>query len=166
MPYGSLSADCEEHLDPAGTGSFYNEGEADIVVQHVSCLINSGNLYDHSYIPLLYIHIYFRCGIYDIVMNAGVSPTAIAVQSPYVAQVQLLRDRFDEFPEADGVEVATIDSFQGREADAVIISMVGVSSFANYCCFCFMITGNGLLIFWFLLCVLRYVQTISVLLGF
>ena len=46
------------------------------------------------------------------------------MQSPYVAQVQLLRDRIDEIPEAVGVEVATIDSFQGREADAVIISMV------------------------------------------
>ncbi|KAH7571551.1 hypothetical protein ACOSQ2_014396 [Xanthoceras sorbifolium] len=95
MPYGSLSVGCEEHLDPAGTGSFYNEGEAEIVVQHV--------------FSLLY---------------AGVCPTAIAVQSPYVAQVQLLRDRLDELPEAAGVEVATIDSFQGREADAVIISMV------------------------------------------
>ncbi|EXB79398.1 DNA-binding protein SMUBP-2 [Morus notabilis] len=95
MPYGSLSVGCEEHLDPAGTGSLYNEGEADIVVQHVFSLIYS-----------------------------GVSPTAIAVQSPYVAQVQLLRDRLEELPEAAGVEVATIDSFQGREADAVIISMV------------------------------------------
>ncbi|KAA8540157.1 hypothetical protein F0562_026849 [Nyssa sinensis] len=27
MPYGSLFVGCEEHLDPAGTGSFYNEGE-------------------------------------------------------------------------------------------------------------------------------------------
>lgn len=58
------------------------------------------------------------------IFSAGVSPAAIAVQSPYVAQVQLLRDRLDELPEAAGVEVATIDSFQGREADAVIISMV------------------------------------------
>ncbi|KAF7835563.1 DNA-binding protein SMUBP-2 [Senna tora] len=95
MPYGSLSVGCEEHLDPAGTGSFYNEGEADIVVQHVFSLV---------------------C--------AGVIPTAIVVQSPYVAQVQLLRDMLDELPEAAGTEVATIDSFQGREADAVIISMV------------------------------------------
>ncbi|KAF6141809.1 hypothetical protein GIB67_031876 [Kingdonia uniflora] len=95
MPYGSLSVGCEEHLDPAGTGSFYNEGEADIVVQHVFSLI-----------------------------YAGVSPTVIAVQSPYVAQVQLLREKLDELPEAVGVEVATVDSFQGREADAVIISMV------------------------------------------
>ncbi|CAI9087076.1 OLC1v1021047C1 [Oldenlandia corymbosa var. corymbosa] len=95
MPYGSLSIGCEEHLDPAGTGSFFNEGEAEIVIGHVISLINS-----------------------------GVKPTAIAVQSPYVAQVQLLRDRLFEFPEAEGVEVATTDSFQGREADAVIISMV------------------------------------------
>ncbi|KAL7140603.1 hypothetical protein ABFS83_08G000100 [Erythranthe nasuta] len=95
MPYGSLSVGCEEQLDPAGTGSFYNEGEADIVVQHVFALIYS-----------------------------GVRPASIVVQSPYVAQVQLLRDRLEEFPITKGVEVATIDSFQGREADAVIISMV------------------------------------------
>ncbi|KAF5735286.1 P-loop containing nucleoside triphosphate hydrolases superfamily protein isoform 1 [Tripterygium wilfordii] len=95
MPYGSLSVGCEEHLDLSGTGSFYNEGEADIV--------------EHLVFSLLY---------------AGVHSTAIAVQSPYVAQVQLLRERLHELPEAAGVEVATIDSFQGREADAVIISMV------------------------------------------
>ncbi|KAI9073810.1 hypothetical protein K1719_044212 [Acacia pycnantha] len=95
MPYGSLSIGCEENLDPAGTGSFYNEGEADIVVQHVFSLI-----------------------------YAGVNPTTIMVQSPYVAQVQLLRDMLNELPGAVGTEVATIDSFQGREADAVIISMV------------------------------------------
>lgn len=45
MPYGSLSIGCEEHLDPAGTGSFYNEGEADIVVQHIFNLIYSGNFF-------------------------------------------------------------------------------------------------------------------------
>ncbi|KAE9617686.1 putative hydrolase [Lupinus albus] len=95
MPYGILSVGCEERLDPAGTGSLYNEGEANIVLQHVFSLIHS-----------------------------GVNPTAIVVQSPYVAQVQLLRDMLDEIPEAAGTEVATIDSFQGQEADAVILSMV------------------------------------------
>lgn len=55
------------------------------------------------------------------------SPKAIAVQSPYVAQVQLLRERLHQFEETRCVEVATIDSFQGREADAVIISMVNLS---------------------------------------
>ncbi|KAF3559941.1 hypothetical protein F2Q69_00015948 [Brassica cretica] len=42
MPYGSLSMGCEERLDPAGTGSLYNEGEADIVVNHVISLIYAG----------------------------------------------------------------------------------------------------------------------------
>ncbi|KAG8060873.1 hypothetical protein GUJ93_ZPchr0002g23272 [Zizania palustris] len=99
MPYGSLNIDCEEHLDPAGTGSFYNSGEADVVSQHVLSLV-----------------------------QCGVSPNAIAVQSPYIAQVQLLRDRLEEYPQASGVDVSTIDSFQGREADAVIISMVRSNS--------------------------------------
>ncbi|XP_074304400.1 DNA polymerase alpha-associated DNA helicase A [Silene latifolia] len=94
-PYGSLSVNCEEEMDPAGTGSFYNEGEANIVIRHILSLV-----------------------------YAGVSPKAIAIQSPYVAQVQLLRERLLEIDEVRGVEVATIDSFQGREADAVIISMV------------------------------------------
>lgn len=56
MPYGSLYVGCEEHLDPSGTGSFYNEGEADIVVQHVFNLIYSGiHLFLFNLcIPLLY----------------------------------------------------------------------------------------------------------------
>ncbi|CAL5055389.1 unnamed protein product [Urochloa decumbens] len=95
MPYGALNIGCKEHLDPAGTGSFYNEGEADMVTQQVLNLV-----------------------------HCGVSPTAIVVQSPYIAQVQLLREKLEQYPELFAVEVSTIDSFQGREADAVIISMV------------------------------------------
>ncbi|KAL6633700.1 hypothetical protein ACP70R_026371 [Stipagrostis hirtigluma subsp. patula] len=95
MPYGALNIGCKEHLDPAGTGSFYNEGEADIATQHVLNLV-----------------------------HCGVSPTAIAVQSPYIAQVQLLREKLEQYPGLSAIEVSTIDSFQGREADAVIISMV------------------------------------------
>ncbi|XP_006647757.2 DNA-binding protein SMUBP-2-like [Oryza brachyantha] len=95
MPYGALDTGCGEQIDLAGTGSFYNDGEADTVTQHVLNLV-----------------------------HCGVSPTAIAVQSPYIAQVQLLRERLEEYPGLSGVEVSTIDSFQGREADAVVISMV------------------------------------------
>uniref|UniRef100_A0A0D9YX18 Uncharacterized protein n=1 Tax=Oryza glumipatula TaxID=40148 RepID=A0A0D9YX18_9ORYZ len=95
MPYGALDTGCGEQIDLSGTGSFYNDGEADIVTQHVLNLV-----------------------------HCGVSPTAIAVQSPYIAQVQLLRERLEEYPGLSGVEVSTIDSFQGREADAVVISMV------------------------------------------
>lgn len=60
----------------------------------------------------------------------GVPPTSIVVQSPYIAQVQLLRDRLEEYLVASEVEVSTIDSFQGREADAVVISMVRSFSYA------------------------------------
>jgi hypothetical protein len=42
MPYGILNTDCVEHFDPAGTGSFYNDGEADIVTQHVLNLVHCG----------------------------------------------------------------------------------------------------------------------------
>jgi len=62
---------------------------------------------------------------------AGVSPTAIVVQSPYIAQVQLLREKLEKYPELSAVEVSTIDSFQGREADAVIISMVSIVAFCS-----------------------------------
>ena len=55
---------------------------------------------------------------------AGVAPTSIVVQSPYMAQVQLLCDLIEAIPGAEGVQVASVDSFQGREADAVVISMV------------------------------------------
>lgn len=54
MPYGSLSVGCEEHLDPAGTGSFYNEGEADIIVQHVFSLLYAG-MYPYNYTKALLI---------------------------------------------------------------------------------------------------------------
>ncbi|KAH7352248.1 hypothetical protein KP509_19G036700 [Ceratopteris richardii] len=96
LPFGSLAPGCEECLDPAGTGSYYNEGEADVVVNHVKSLIDAAS--------------------------------SIVVQSPYVAQVQLLRDRIEELPKATGLQVASVDSFQGREADAVIISMVRSNS--------------------------------------
>lgn len=116
MAYGSLSTGCEERLDPAGTGSLFNEGEADIVVQHVLCLINSGSLLCNT-MPMNYQSVSAGWLTFG---ESGVRAKDIAVQSPYVAQVQLLREKLEDFP----VEVATIDSFQGREADAVIISMV------------------------------------------
>lgn len=89
----------------------------------ISSVFRSFEIYcDATYLSFVFADVSFSLLIW--IGNAGVSPTAIAVQSPYVAQVQLLRDKLDEFPEAAGTEVATIDSFQGREADAVILSMV------------------------------------------
>lgn len=52
-------------------------------------------------------------------IEAGIEPKSISVISPYAAQVQLLRSLLPE-----GVEADTVDGFQGRENEAVIISLV------------------------------------------
>ena len=52
-------------------------------------------------------------------LAAGVSATDIAVITPYSAQVELLRELL---PEA--IEVGSVDGFQGREKEAIVISLV------------------------------------------
>jgi ATP-dependent RNA/DNA helicase IGHMBP2 len=53
-------------------------------------------------------------------IDAGLEPRDIAVIAPYAAQVRLLRDQF----EGVGLEIDTVDGFQGREKEAVLISLV------------------------------------------
>ena len=53
-------------------------------------------------------------------MDAGVSPDQIAIIAPYAAQVRLLRTRL----EIAELEIDTVDGFQGREKEVVLISMV------------------------------------------
>ncbi|KAJ7720843.1 AAA domain-containing protein [Mycena metata] len=59
----------------------------------------------------------------DRLISSGVQPTQIAVISPYQAQVTLLTSliRPQYGPE---LEIGTVDGMQGREKDAVIISLV------------------------------------------
>ena len=52
--------------------------------------------------------------------EAGVDYGDIAVIAPYAAQVRLLRDQF----EGQGLEIDTVDGFQGREKEVVVISLV------------------------------------------
>jgi superfamily I DNA and/or RNA helicase len=52
--------------------------------------------------------------------QAGLRPADIAVIAPYAAQVRLLRQQ----PELADVEVDTVDGFQGREKEAVLVSLV------------------------------------------
>ena len=56
-------------------------------------------------------------------MAMGVLPVHLAVISPYDAQVQRLRQLLDAHLDA-GLEVDTVDGFQGREKDAVVVSLV------------------------------------------
>jgi superfamily I DNA and/or RNA helicase len=54
-------------------------------------------------------------------IEAGLSPKEIAVIAPYAAQVRLLRA---EYVGPSGLEIDTVDGFQGREKEAVVITLV------------------------------------------
>ncbi len=56
--------------------------------------------------------------------EAGVSPSDIAVIAPYAAQVRWLRENAIY----DHLEIDTVDGFQGREKEAVVISLVRSNS--------------------------------------
>lgn len=53
-------------------------------------------------------------------LDAGVSPAHVAVIAPYSGQVRKLR----ELLAGTGVEIDSVDGFQGREKEAVVISLV------------------------------------------
>lgn len=53
-------------------------------------------------------------------VDAGLHPRELAVISPYGAQARFLRERIQN----QDVEVDTVDAFQGREKDAIIVSFV------------------------------------------
>ena len=61
-------------------------------------------------------------------VKAGLSPSCITVITPYNRQVEQLRSDFGEDVEAEKMglapRISTVDSFQGQEADAVLISLV------------------------------------------
>ena len=53
-------------------------------------------------------------------LEAGVAAEQIAVIAPYAAQVRLLRELLD----SPGLEIDSVDGFQGREKEAIVISLV------------------------------------------
>ena len=54
-------------------------------------------------------------------VEAGIGPEDIAVITPYNAQLALLAPLKDLFP---GIELGSVDGFQGREKEAVVVSLV------------------------------------------
>jgi len=82
-------------------GAICNSAEAEVVLAHVSGLLRT-----------------------------GVDPSQMAVISPYSAQVDLLNAVFRRAALEEGgtalqlVKASTIDSYQGREAEAVVVSLV------------------------------------------
>jgi predicted DNA helicase len=83
-----------EEETPPGSESRVNPGEAELVASEVRALL-----------------------------ARGVAPGDVAVISPYDGQVQRLRDLLGPEVEA-GLEVDTVDGFQGREKEAVVVSLV------------------------------------------
>jgi ATP-dependent RNA/DNA helicase IGHMBP2 len=53
-------------------------------------------------------------------LDSGIQPEGIAVISPYAAQVRLLRERLKQ----PAIEIDSVDGFQGREKEAVIVTLV------------------------------------------
>lgn len=53
-------------------------------------------------------------------LEAGLRPSALAVLSPYRAQVRRLKSLL----RVEGLEIGTIDGFQGREKEATVVSLV------------------------------------------
>lgn len=79
--------------------STLNEGEAEIAIAHAKRLIQS-----------------------------GVRACDIGIITPYSAQVVLLRTLRTKEDKLKEVEISTVDGFQGREKEAIIISMVRSNS--------------------------------------
>jgi ATP-dependent RNA/DNA helicase IGHMBP2 len=56
-------------------------------------------------------------------ISRGVSATDIGVITPYYAQVRLLREHLTQ-EVADGLEIHSVDGFQGREKEAIVLDLV------------------------------------------
>lgn len=88
-----------EEKEEEGTGSRYNEEEAQLVVR-----------------------------IYRGLTEAGLAPCQIGIVSPYKAQVKLLNQLIagprDEPGAKDLPEIDSVDAFQGREKEAILVSLV------------------------------------------
>ncbi|MGH7139001.1 MAG: IGHMBP2 family helicase, partial [Pirellulales bacterium] len=56
----------------------------------------------------------------NALMQAGLTAESLAVITPYSAQARWLRERL----RAPGLEVDSVDGFQGREKEAIVISLV------------------------------------------
>ncbi|QEG31489.1 RecBCD enzyme subunit RecD [Gemmata obscuriglobus] len=51
----------------------------------------------------------------------GIAPSQIGLITPYRAQVRLLREKLADVP---GLEIDSVDGFQGREKEAIVVSLV------------------------------------------
>lgn len=62
----------------------------------------------------------YAVDIIDTALRIGIQPTDIALISPYKDQVDLIDSRIDN----EAIEIDTVDGFQGREKEVIILSLV------------------------------------------
>jgi len=65
--------------------------------------------------------------IAELLLSRGIKPEDIAVISPYDAQVGLIRKML----RVDNLEIKTVDGFQGREKEVVIVSFVRSNNYGE-----------------------------------
>ncbi|OIV92335.1 hypothetical protein TanjilG_10545 [Lupinus angustifolius] len=92
-------AGCDMEEKKDEEDSTLNEGEAEVAMAHANRLVQS-----------------------------GVLPSDIGIITPYAAQVVLLKMLRNNDDRLKDVEISTVDGFQGREKEAIIISMVRSNS--------------------------------------
>ncbi|KAM1197365.1 hypothetical protein ACFX2I_008967 [Malus domestica] len=93
------TAGCDMEEKKDEEESTLNEGEADVAIAHAKRLVQS-----------------------------GVQASDIGIITPYAAQVVLLRMLRSNDDKLKDLEISTVDGFQGREKEAIIISMVRSNS--------------------------------------
>ncbi|RKO85155.1 AAA domain-containing protein, partial [Blyttiomyces helicus] len=57
----------------------------------------------------------------ETLIASGVDEAALGIISPYRSQLRLIETRFKHRP---GIEILTVDRFQGRDKDCVVASLV------------------------------------------
>ena len=57
-------------------------------------------------------------------LELGLRPEDMAIVTPYRAQVLFLEEEMERDGRFDGVDVATVDAFQGREREVILLSLV------------------------------------------
>ncbi|XP_028761557.1 DNA-binding protein SMUBP-2 [Neltuma alba] len=92
-------AGCDMEEKKDEEDSTMNEGEAEVAMAHAKRLVQS-----------------------------GVLPSDIGIITPYAAQVVLLKMLKNKENSLKDLEISTVDGFQGREKEAIIISMVRSNS--------------------------------------
>ncbi|KAK2363348.1 DNA-binding protein SMUBP-2 [Trifolium repens] len=93
------TAGCDMDEKKDEEDSTLNEGESEVAMAHAKRLVQS-----------------------------GVLPSDIGIITPYAAQVVLLKMLRNKENSLKDIEISTVDGFQGREKEAIIISMVRSNS--------------------------------------